>query len=188
MQHHFEWIGLPALSLAGAIENIYMPGPGAQVWMRNQDNRMKSFGREIIFPDIELSLHSGSWTQPDNNEASRSSRSRPSAPEKYLSKLPRGNISPFFRFISLTGTRTMLPSGLSCRENTCPCLVPLRSTRLRVSTFKVCMVGICNTCRPFQAVCLDHLSDALRMRSSIVLSEASKPCEASGTSTITNLP
>src|SRR5258707_8298681 len=112
---------------------------------------MKPFVREIELPDVELSLHFGSWTQPDNREASRSSRSRPSAPEKYLSRLPGGNIPPSVRVTSFTGTRTMLPSGLSCRENTCPCLVPLRSTRLRVSTFKVCMVGICNILRAFQA-------------------------------------
>src|SRR5207302_9913328 len=118
VQHHFERIGPPALTLARAIKDIDVFGSRTQIRMGDQDNRVKPSVREIELPDAELGLHSGPWTQPDNKEASRSSRSRPSAPVKYLSRLPGGNISPSGCSPSFTGTRTMLPSGLSCRENT----------------------------------------------------------------------
>src|SRR5262249_20123147 len=56
------------------------------------------FERKIVFPDLELILHSGPWTQPRSSASSNSSLSRPSLPVKYFFKLPFGKGGLPFHF------------------------------------------------------------------------------------------
>ena len=71
VQHYLERIRLPALALAGAIEDFDMLGLRAKVRMGYQHNRVRATVRKIKLPDVELGLHSGAWTHPNNREASR---------------------------------------------------------------------------------------------------------------------
>ena len=93
VEHHLVRIGAPTLALECAKQNVHHGGPGADVRMGNQHNRMlASLVWEIIPPDVELVFHldsTGPWTQPDRIASSSLSRSG----VRYLRRLPRGNAS-----------------------------------------------------------------------------------------------
>ena len=100
----------------------------------------------VLAKNVELGFHCGVWTQPDNNDASRSSFSRPRLPLKYLGRLPGGNCSP--RSVSWTGTSKMLPSEFGWKEKTCFGLAVGMRTRLRSSTVKVIIRGNSHSLSP----------------------------------------
>ena len=102
-EHYLVSIGLPALTLAGAEKDVHVLGSGTPIGMGNQNNRVRSFDREIVLPDIKLFFQSGLCTHPDSKMPSSLSFWR----VKYLRRLPRGNIS--FGG-ALTGIRVIVPS------------------------------------------------------------------------------
>src|SRR5208283_4856637 len=110
IQDHFKRVGLPALALRGAKQDVDPFGPSTPVRMRDQHCRVQPLLFKVAVPDRELRSHDGPWRQPEPIAVSSAFLWRPSSPVKYLSRLPRGKTG--LRSVFFTTVRVMLPSTL----------------------------------------------------------------------------